>query len=70
LEKVAGGRIAIAHEDPEMLPDGLPRARSSGASESTKFTDLDRLCLSSQCGFASTEEGNILADMTNGRSCG
>jgi hypothetical protein len=33
-----------------------------------RFTDLDRL--SPQCGFASTEEGNILADMSNGRSCG
>ena len=30
--------------------------------EATKFTDLDRLCLSPQCGFASTEEGNILAE--------
>jgi 5-methyltetrahydropteroyltriglutamate--homocysteine methyltransferase len=27
-----------------------------------RFTDLDRLCLSPQCGFASTEEGNILAE--------
>ena len=30
--------------------------------EATKFTSLDRLCLSPQCGFASTEEGNILAE--------
>jgi 5-methyltetrahydropteroyltriglutamate--homocysteine methyltransferase len=30
--------------------------------EATKFTGLDRLCLSPQCGFASTEEGNILAE--------
>jgi methionine synthase II (cobalamin-independent) len=30
--------------------------------EATKFTDLDRLRLSPQCGFASTEEGNILAE--------
>jgi len=27
-----------------------------------KFTDLDRLCLAPQCGFASTEEGNVLAE--------
>jgi 5-methyltetrahydropteroyltriglutamate--homocysteine methyltransferase len=27
-----------------------------------KFVPLDRLCLSPQCGFASTEEGNILAE--------
>ena len=30
--------------------------------EAAKYTDLDRLCLSPQCGFASTEEGNILAE--------
>ena len=28
----------------------------------TKFIDLDRLCLSPQCGFASTEEGNLLTE--------
>ena len=27
-----------------------------------KFTDLDQLCLSPQCGFASTEEGNVLSE--------
>jgi len=30
--------------------------------EATKFIDLDQLCLSPQCGFASTEEGNVLAE--------
>ena len=30
--------------------------------EAARFTDLDQLCLSPQCGFASTEEGNILAE--------
>jgi 5-methyltetrahydropteroyltriglutamate--homocysteine methyltransferase len=30
--------------------------------EAAKFTALERLCLSPQCGFASTEEGNILAE--------
>ncbi len=30
--------------------------------QATKFIDLDRLCLSPQCGFASTEEGNALAE--------
>jgi 5-methyltetrahydropteroyltriglutamate--homocysteine methyltransferase len=30
--------------------------------EATKFTSLDQLCLSPQCGFASTEEGNTLAE--------
>ncbi|HZL39407.1 MAG TPA: 5-methyltetrahydropteroyltriglutamate--homocysteine S-methyltransferase [Pseudolabrys sp.] len=30
--------------------------------QATKFVPLDQLCLSPQCGFASTEEGNILAE--------
>jgi methionine synthase II (cobalamin-independent) len=30
--------------------------------EAVRFTDLDQLCLSPQCGFASTEEGNVLAE--------
>jgi 5-methyltetrahydropteroyltriglutamate--homocysteine methyltransferase len=30
--------------------------------EATKFAALDQLCLSPQCGFASTEEGNVLAE--------
>ena len=30
--------------------------------EATKFAALDQLCLSPQCGFASTEEGNTLAE--------
>jgi 5-methyltetrahydropteroyltriglutamate--homocysteine methyltransferase len=30
--------------------------------EATKFVDIDQFCLSPQCGFASTEEGNILTE--------
>jgi 5-methyltetrahydropteroyltriglutamate--homocysteine methyltransferase len=30
--------------------------------EATKFIPLDQLCLSPQCGFASSEEGNVLAE--------
>ena len=30
--------------------------------EAMKYTSLDQLCLSPQCGFASTEEGNTLAE--------
>ena len=30
--------------------------------EATKYAALDQLCLSPQCGFASTEEGNVLAE--------
>ena len=31
-------------------------------SGGNKFVALDQLCLSPQCGFASTEEGNVLAE--------
>jgi 5-methyltetrahydropteroyltriglutamate--homocysteine methyltransferase len=31
-------------------------------AEAAKFVPLDQLCLSPQCGFASTEEGNILSE--------
>jgi 5-methyltetrahydropteroyltriglutamate--homocysteine methyltransferase len=30
--------------------------------QASKYVDIERLCLSPQCGFASTEEGNILAE--------
>ena len=30
--------------------------------EASQYVPLDRLCLSTQCGFASTEEGNILTE--------
>jgi 5-methyltetrahydropteroyltriglutamate--homocysteine methyltransferase len=30
--------------------------------QAAKFAPLDQLCLSPQCGFASTEEGNVLAE--------
>src|SRR3712207_9100665 len=30
--------------------------------EAAKYVDLDQLCLSPQCGFASTQEGNTLAE--------
>lgn len=34
----------------------------SRIQEATKYVPLDRLCLSTQCGFASTEEGNIITE--------
>jgi 5-methyltetrahydropteroyltriglutamate--homocysteine methyltransferase len=30
--------------------------------EAAKFVDIDQLCLSPQCGFASSEEGNLLTE--------
>ncbi len=38
--------------------DGIKRR----IEQAQKFIDLDQLCLSPQCGFASTEEGNALAE--------
>jgi 5-methyltetrahydropteroyltriglutamate--homocysteine methyltransferase len=31
-------------------------------AEAEKYVEHDQLCLSPQCGFASTEEGNVLAE--------
>jgi 5-methyltetrahydropteroyltriglutamate--homocysteine methyltransferase len=40
-----------------------PRAEiKKRIEEATKYVVLDQLCLSPQCGFASTEEGNVLAE--------
>jgi 5-methyltetrahydropteroyltriglutamate--homocysteine methyltransferase len=39
-------------------PDDIKRRIDAAA----KYTSLDQLCLSPQCGFASTEEGNNLAE--------
>ena len=30
--------------------------------EASKYVPIERLCVSPQCGFASTEEGNILTE--------
>ena len=30
--------------------------------QASKFVPLDQICLSPQCGFASSEEGNIIAE--------
>ncbi len=47
-------RFATALESKEFLKRRL--------EEASKFIDLDQLCLSPQCGFASTEEGNVLSE--------
>lgn len=39
-------------------PDDIRRR----IDEATRYAPLDQLCLSPQCGFASTEEGNILTE--------
>lgn len=30
--------------------------------EAAQYVDINKLCLSTQCGFASSEEGNILTE--------
>jgi 5-methyltetrahydropteroyltriglutamate--homocysteine methyltransferase len=34
----------------------------SRVEEAAKYTDIDQLCLSAQCGFSSTSEGNDLTE--------
>lgn len=41
-------------EDPELIKRRI--------SDASSYVDLNQLCLSPQCGFASTEEGNILTE--------
>ena len=36
--------------------------RERRIDQAAKFVPLEQLCLSPQCGFASSEEGNILAE--------
>ncbi|GAA3600790.1 5-methyltetrahydropteroyltriglutamate--homocysteine S-methyltransferase [Secundilactobacillus similis DSM 23365 = JCM 2765] len=63
LKKVATDKLVVLGlitskdgklEDPQAIIDRI--------HEAGKYVPLDRLCLSTQCGFASTEEGNILTE--------
>lgn len=47
----------VTTKRPELEDKDLLKRR---IEEASKFVDLDRLCLSPQCGFASTSEGNKL----------
>ncbi|WP_088052565.1 5-methyltetrahydropteroyltriglutamate--homocysteine S-methyltransferase [Virgibacillus dakarensis] len=56
-QKVVLGLItskAAELEDPEKIKERVAQA--------TEYVDLDQLCLSPQCGFASTEEGNLITE--------
>jgi 5-methyltetrahydropteroyltriglutamate--homocysteine methyltransferase len=71
----AGGfeplRVMSANEGP-LIVLGLVTTKSGDLEsretikrridEAARFVGLDRLCLSPQCGFASTEEGNVLSE--------
>ncbi|HLS06357.1 MAG TPA: 5-methyltetrahydropteroyltriglutamate--homocysteine S-methyltransferase [Bacillota bacterium] len=41
-------------EDPTIIKQRI--------KEASKYVDIDQLCLSPQCGFASTEEGNLMTE--------
>jgi 5-methyltetrahydropteroyltriglutamate--homocysteine methyltransferase len=49
----------ITSKFPQLEPKDEVKRRIDQAA---KFVPLDRLCLSPQCGFASTEEGNLLSE--------
>jgi 5-methyltetrahydropteroyltriglutamate--homocysteine methyltransferase len=70
----AGGFEPLRHlpKGPKQVVLGLVTSKSGTLEkkddikrridEATKFADLDQFCLSPQCGFASTEEGNVLTE--------
>jgi 5-methyltetrahydropteroyltriglutamate--homocysteine methyltransferase len=39
-----------------------PQTVKARIAEAAQFVSLDQICLSPQCGFASTEEGNSLTE--------
>ena len=49
----------ITSKFPQLEPKDQIKRRIDAAA---KFAPLEQLCLSPQCGFASTEEGNILTE--------
>lgn len=63
LAKVSGDKKVvlglITSKKPELEDPDVIKAR---IAEAARILPLDRLCLSTQCGFASTEEGNKLTE--------
>jgi len=53
---------AYGHRKKASVAESLADEIKRRIDEATKYVALDQLCLSPQCGFASTEEGNILAE--------
>jgi 5-methyltetrahydropteroyltriglutamate--homocysteine methyltransferase len=49
----------VTSKSGEIEPQALIEQR---LEEAAKFVRLEQLCLSPQCGFASTEEGNLLTE--------
>src|SRR5262249_29396958 len=59
---VSGPRSTARGTSAERRREDIVPRRPGGEREdrASKYVDLDRLCLSGQCGFASTVEGNSL----------
>lgn len=51
------GLVTSKHGDLEATEDIEARIQ-----EAARYVDINQLCLSPQCGFASTEEGNLLTE--------
>ena len=60
LPKDQDGGARSRHD--ENRTTGVEGRHQAPYREAAKFVSLDQLCLSPQCGFASTEEGNVLAE--------
>lgn len=63
LQYVSPGKIVVLG----LVTSKQPRLENKAAiktriQEASRYIPLDRLCLSTQCGFSSTEEGNILTE--------
>ena len=64
-KRVVLGLVTSKFGELEKREDVLARIE-----EASKFAPLDQFCLSPQCGFASTEEGNILSEEEQWRKLG
>ena len=63
LSKVSGDKVVVLGLFSSKLPELEDKEEIKGRiEEAAKYIDKDRLCISPQCGFASTEEGNDLTE--------
>lgn len=63
LSKVSGDKVVVLGLFSSKLPELEDKEEIKGRiEEAAKYIDKDRLCISPQCGFASTEEGNNLTE--------
>ena len=63
LAKVSGNKKVVLGLVTSKKPDlEDPETIKTRIQEAAQYIPLDRLCLSTQCGFASTEEGNKLTE--------